>query len=379
MIISSQRALFDIPRDITYFNCAYMSPLLRAAVAAGTRGLERKARPWSISAADFFSESDEARQRFAALINADHTGIAIVPSASYALSVAARNIPIPQGGEIVLLAEQFPSNVYPWRNASDAQKGRIVAVDRPCDNDWTAAVCTAITPRTAVAALPHCHWTDGSLINLETVRARCDEVGAALVVDATQSAGALAFDVNAVRPDFVACAAYKWLLGPYSLGFLYAAPHRRDGAPIEHGWITRGGSENFSTLLDYRDDFQPGAQRYDMGERANFALLPAAIAALDQLLAWGVDNIQTTLTQMTTDIAERAADIGLTSVAKASRAGHFLGLSFPNGAPPAGLLERLANAGVYVSVRGHSMRVTPHLYNTEEDVGRLMDALKSAI
>ena len=115
------------------------------------------------------------------------------------------------------------------------------------------------------------HWTDGTRFDLAAIGARAREVGAALVVDGTQSVGALPFDVQQLRPDALVCATYKWLMGPYSLGFAYLGPRFDDGEPLEETWIGRRGSENFKELVDYQDDYQPGALRYDVGERSNFA------------------------------------------------------------------------------------------------------------
>ena len=124
--------------------------------------------------------------------------------------------------------------------------------------------------------------------------------------------------------------------------------------------------------------FQPGARRFDMGESANFSALPMAVAALEQLLEWGVDNIQATLTDMTDRIAERAAPLGLSALVPGDRAGHFLGLGFP-GEVPTSLPKRLAQKNVFVSMRGQSMRVTPHLYNNDVDIKRLISVLETAL
>ncbi len=172
------------------------------------------------------------------------------------------------------------------------------------------------------------------------------------------------------------CAGYKWLLGPYSLGFLWVAPEHRNGKPIEFNWANRAGSEDFARLVDYRDDYQPGARRFDVGERANFALVPMLNAALEQILEWGVDAIETTLAARTAQIANRAAALGFSSAPADLRAGHFLGLHFPDKRCPPGLLEALAADQVHVSVRGSAMRVTPHLYNTDDDVDRLFAPLE---
>lgn len=377
--IPSQRRLFDIPDEVAYLNCAYMGPLMRAVVEAGDRGVRAKARPWGISPDDFFEGGERARERFARIIGADAEGVALVPSASYGLSCAARNLAVEPGAGLVVLAEQFPSNVYAWRETAERSGASLVTVPRPEDDDWTRAALDRIDERTAVAALPHCHWTDGGRLDLVRIGARCREVGAALVLDLTQSAGALGFDAGAVRPDYVVCAGYKWLLGPYSLGFLWVAPQHREGRPIEFNWIGRAGSEDFARLVDYRDEYQPGARRFDVGERSNFILVPMLNAALEQILAWGVEAIEATLTARTADVAARAAGLGLGAAPASLRAGHFLGLRFPGGGLPAGLLAALAAEQVYVSVRGASMRVTPHLYNTDEDVDRLFAALERTL
>ncbi|MCW5751071.1 MAG: aminotransferase class V-fold PLP-dependent enzyme [Alphaproteobacteria bacterium] len=377
-MLPCQRHLFDLPEDIAYLNCAYMSPLMKQVAEAGVAGIRRKVRPWETRPVDFFDQSEEARALFARLVNADADGIALIPAASYGLAVAARNLPIHAGQRVVTLAEQFPSNVYCWQEAARRAGGEVVAVRRGGNGDLTAPLLAAIDERTALAALPHCLWTDGALIDLARVRERLDEVGAALVVDGTQSVGALPFDVQRIRPDFLVVAAYKWLLSPYSIGFMYAAPERRQGEPLEHNWIGRLGSEDFARLVDYQADFQPGARRFDVGERANFILMPMAMAALRQILDWGVEAIQATLAARTRQIAGQAAALGLLAGPEALRAGHFLGLRFPAG-PPAGLADRLAARQVHVSLRGDSVRITPHLYNNDTDVERLLSALAAAL
>jgi selenocysteine lyase/cysteine desulfurase len=377
-MIPSQRHLFDIPEDIAYLNCAYLGPLSHAVVAAGREASGKKSRPWEIGSEDFFTDTEVARTLFAGLINAGDDDVAIVPAASYGVSVAARNLPLAKGQTVVVLAEQFPSNVYAWRESANGAGARVIAVPRPEHGDLTRAVLDSVDERTAVVALPHCHWADGALLDLETIGRRCRELGAGLVLDVTQSAGVMPLDVKRIQPDFLVAACYKWLLGPYSIGFLYVAPHRQDGKPIEFNWRARLGSENFSGLVNYEDSYLPGAHRFDVGECANFQTMPAVIAALRQIRDWGVPAIAQTLAARNAGIAERAAALGLESLGAERRAGHFLGLRFPREIPD-GLLEELRQAGVYVSVRGDSLRITPHLYNDDADVDRLMHALQQAV
>ncbi len=377
-MIPCQRSLFDLPDDVAYFNCAYMSPLMKPVVAAGEAGVARKARPWQITPPDFFTGPEKARGLFAELIGGEADNIAVIPAASYGIAAAARNIPIGRNQRVVVLASQFPSNVYVWRERTRETGGKFTTVKRPDNGDWTSAILDAIDDDTAVVATANCHWTDGGLIDVAAVGSRCREVGAAFVLDLTQSIGALPFDVQAAHADFAIAACYKWMMGPYSLGFMHVAPRYHEGRPLEHNWMARAGSEDFTALVNYQNDFQPGARRFDMGETANFHLLPMAIAALEQLLAWTPAAVQTTLTEMTGSIAARAEQLGLIASDPRYRAGHFLGLRFPGG-PPDGLLERLAQAQVHVSLRGDSMRVTPHVYNNTADIDRLIDTLQSSL
>jgi selenocysteine lyase/cysteine desulfurase len=378
-IIPSQRHLFDIPDDVCYLNCAYMSPLMKPVTEAGHEAVEVKAQPWKVASSDFFTSTERARGLFAELIGATADDIAIVPSCSYGIATAAANLPVATGSRIIVLEEQFPSNLYSWRDVAVRAGGDVVTVRRGGNDGWTPRILDAIDSNTAIVALPHCHWTDGSLVDLVAVGARCRETGAALVIDLTQSIGALPFEIEAVKPDFMVAAGYKWMMGPYSLGFLYVAPKWQGGQPLEQNWMARAGSQNFAGLVDYQDGYQPGARRFDVGEVANFALLPMAMAAIEKLLEWGVDNIQETISQLTMTVTTEAGQLGLNADDPSMRAGHFLGLGFSGGKVPAGLPERLAAENVYVSVRGPAMRVTPHLYNDENDIDRLMEALKRSL
>ena len=378
MLLPSQRHLFELPDDLTWLNCAYMSPQMRAVSDAGREALGRKARPWQLRPEDFFTESEALRRLFATLVGADAEGVALVPSASYGLGVAAANTPVRVGQRLLVLADEFPSNVYPWRDLAERSGGQVVAVRRPEDGDWTRAVLAELDERTALVALPHCHWTDGGLVDLARVGDRAREVGAALAVDATQSLGALPLDVAEVKPDFLVAAGYKWLMGPYSQGYLYVAPRWRSGRPLEHNWLLREGSEDFARLVDYRDGFQPGARRFDVGERSNFVLVPMALAALRQLLAWGVADTQESLRVLTERVARGARALHLEVPPEGLRAGHLLGLKQRGGYGPE-VAARLAARKVFVSVRGDSLRVSPHLYNTEADVDRLLEELDAVV
>ena len=378
MTLPCQRHLFDLPDEVAYLNCAYMGPLSRAVLRAGVEGLSRKARPWKIEPGEFFTPLKRARGLFGRLIGGDAQGVAMVPSVSYGMAIAAANLPLPRAGNIVVLAEQFPSNIYAWRLLARDNSAEVRTVARPEDDDWTRVVLETMDHSTAIVAVPHCHWTDGTLVDLEQIGRRARELGAALVVDGCQSIGALPLDVEAVQPDFLVTASYKWLLGPYSHGFLWVAPCWRQGSSIEHNWIARSNAEDFAALTSYTDTLAEGARRFDVGEVSNFALLPAAIAALEQTLEWGVEEVQATIEVFTQRIADRARELGLQVAAKDRRAGHLVGLRLGDRSPEH-LAAALKAERIHVSVRGTSIRVSPHLYNSDRDVDHFLHVLEAAL
>jgi selenocysteine lyase/cysteine desulfurase len=378
-MISCQRHLFDIPDDVAYLNCAYMSPLMKPALEAGTAGLAFKTHPWEITSDKFFTGSDEFRATAAQLIGCSADCIAIVPSASYGISTAARNLPVRKGQSILVLAEQFPSHYYPWQRRAEQTGASLKVVAWPENDDWTAAVLDSLTADVAIAALPQVQWTSGGRLDLVRIGDACRRLGTALVLDLTQSLGALPFRVgdgqNGVQPDFAVAASYKWLLGPYSLGFLYVAPKWQNGMPLEENWIQRGNARDFTSLTLYTEDYDAAARRFDMGERSNFALLPAAVRAMKQLLEWNVAQISETIGACNRRLATAAAELGLTSPREELRAPHYLCLR-RKAAIPRELPEILAREKVFVSVRGSSIRVTPHVYNSAADVDRLISCLR---
>ncbi len=374
-MLPSQRHLFEIPPEFAYLNCGYMSPLMKPALEAGMAGLARKTHPWELTAQEFFSGAEDFRATAAKFFGATADCVAIVSSASYGIETAARNLPVGKGQTILVLDEQFPSNYYPWQRLARANGAAIKTVPWPKDNDWTSAVLDALTSEVAIAALPHVHWTSGGQLDLIRIGAACRKIGAALALDLTQSLGILPFSVNEIEPDFAVAACYKWLLGPYTVGVLYASPKWHNGAPLEEGWIQRANSREFSSLVLYDERYDAGARRFDMGERSNFALLPPALRAMQQILEWGIEEISITSGAFNRYISGKAANFGFVATAEPLRAPHYLCLRRASSIPPE-LTHVLAREKVFVSVRGSSMRVTPHVYNTMEDCDRLLACLR---
>jgi selenocysteine lyase/cysteine desulfurase len=373
-----QRELFDIPDDVAYFNCASLSPQLKAAVEAGAAALARRARPWRIGGGDWFSDVEERRALFARLAGVDADGVALVPATSYGLAVAAANLTARPGQRVLVLADDFPSNWYTWQRFAARTGAEVVAVERRDGRGWGEAVVEALDERTAVVAVLAAHWTDGGAVDLAAIGDRAREAGAALVVDASQALGAMPLDLAAIRPDYLVSVGYKWLLGPFALGYLYVAERMRDGVPLEENWISRLGSEDFAALVDYQDRYQPGARRFDVGQRTAFETTPMAVAALRQLLDWEVPRIAATLGRVTGRIQREVEALGL-PLTSSDRVPHMLGIGLPVKAQAqARVAGALADAGVSVGVRGASLRVSPHLWTTDQDIERLVGALTTA-
>ena len=376
-LLTDQRYLFDVPEEVAYFNTANLSPLLHQVAAAGLAAVERRARPWTITPPDWFSGVEQLRDRAAQVLGAGTEGVALIPATSYGLAVAARNLPVRADGRILVLHEEYPSNYYTWQRHARRSGAELVVVDREQGQSWAEAVLDKLDERVAVVAVPNVHWTDGALIELGRIAPVARDAGAALVVDASQSLGVLPLDLDELRPDVVVAVGYKWLLGPFSVGYLYLAPHLRDGEPLEENWISRDGSDDFATLVDYTDSYLPGARRFDVGQRTNFGLVPMAVAALDQILAWGVPNIAAALQRLNDDLVTRITALGLDAPA-GPRAAHILGLPIPREAGGR-ILEALQQTGVSASVRGSALRLAPHLHTSDSDCDRLLTALTAAL
>ncbi len=374
--VSASR-LFEIPDGITYLNVSNLSPQLKSVTAAGLEAVRRKSAPWTMTSENWFTSAEELRSLVGQLLGTGADSVALIPAVSYGLAIAAANVPIRQGDSIVLLDQDFPSNVYTWRDAGRKHGADVVTVQRD-PTGWTEPLLRAITPRTAVVCVPPCHFLDGSMVDLVSVSQRAREVEAALIVDATQALGATPIDLAAIQPDFLVSVGFKWLLGPYGQSYLYASPKwQNSGVPIEQTWASRCNSDDFARLIDYRDDLRPGARRFDAGAFTQFLHTPMCAAALRQVLEWGVASIAASLAPLIDEVAQRAEAAGYEVPSTAQRSRHMIGIRFRDGLPP-GLAAALAAADVHVSIRGDSLRVAPYLYNDLSDIERLFAIIASS-
>ena len=366
------REMFEIPAEVAYLDSAAYSPMPHPVREAGLIGVAEKCLPWLRDRVADTAVAERARNAAARLIGAGGPDdIAVVSSISHGIETAARNVSVPKGSRILHVVDEFPSLVRPFVRLA-AEVGAIMeVVPRPADGDWEAAFLAAIhrpdAAPLAVVALTPAHWTDGTIIPLERIAEAARAQGAAVVVDATQAAAAVVVDVAVLRPDFLAFPTYKWVLGPYSVAFLYAAPHRQQGRPLDENNFNRPGA-----------DFAAGARRYDKGERADPAGIPMAATAMEFILGLGVPQVAERLAFLGDDIAGRMTELGLVVPPAARRCGHIVAAPLPGGEA-----DRIAAAlraqDVHVSVRNGGLRVSPHLHVTDEDMERFSTALRHAM
>jgi selenocysteine lyase/cysteine desulfurase len=382
----SQKHLFDIPPEEVYLNSAYMGPLPRSVVAAGRRALELRAEPWRLTAADFFLPAERTRQLCARLVGADAERVAFVTTVAAGMAVVARNLAPRPGQNVVLLGDQFPSNVYPWRGWREAgvRLRMVAAPPAPgCDTAalrqralaWNAAVHDAIDSDTALVAVEQAHWTDGTLFDLAALGARCRAVGAAFVIDGTQTVGAMPLHVATLRPDALVVHSYKAGLSNYGLGFMVLGDRFADGEPIEQSWLLREGSENFARLVDYQDAYAAGVRRFDTSLRANPGLIGMLEAACTLLLHWQPARIREHLLALTRPVVQRLREAGFGVADEDLRAANLFGIALPAGLDPEAVRQALAARHIHVSVRGSSVRVSPHMHNDAEDLDRFAEVL----
>lgn len=373
--------LFDIPEDVTYLNAAYMGPLLKSSTHIAQQCIQKKAQPWNFTTEDFFQPIEKARLLIGQLINSEAENIAIIPSASYGIALAAKNLENLPKGEIVVIEEQFPSNYYAWSELAKQDGHQIISISRQFSKDMTQTVLDSINDKTRIVALPYAHWCDGQKFNLQAISEKIKHHKAHLVIDGTQSVGAVPLDVKLIKPDFLITASYKWMLGPYTMGFAYIDEKFFNGRPLEHNWINKFDAENLSGLVNYTDKYQSGARRFDMGEKSQFHSMKAFVDSLEFLNEMGTENISQHCQNLVETIPQKLESIKehIDLWPQNQRSEHILGVYFKNQNHLESAKQNLVKNKVFVSYRSKAMRISPHVYNSMDDIEKLCDILIRSI
>ena len=385
MALENQRHLFSIPDHITYLNTAYISPSFKAVEKAGIDAVLHKSQPFDITSADFFDPVTEVKKLFAQLVEVDnYERIATVPSVSYGIANVANNIHLNKNDEIILLEDQFPSNVYEWQILAEKYGAKLITVRAPKSSvnpvkQWNQDILNAINDKTALVAMAHINWSNGVLFNLKAIREKTKQHNALLIIDGSQSVGALPFSVKELQPDALICAGYKWLFGPYACGYSYFGSYFDDGMPIENNWANRLHSENFAGLTAYESEYKPLAGRYAMGESGSFIAIPMQIEALKQILEWTPKAIQDYCKEISSDAVQELKALGCHIEDGNYRSHHLFGIKLPEGLDVENFKQLLKEHHVYLSFRGNYIRISCHLFNTKEDFTKLVKCMEIAL
>jgi selenocysteine lyase/cysteine desulfurase len=368
-----------MPRDVCFFNAASWSPLPLAVQEVGRAAIARKGQPWRLPPDFQAAQYERARKAAAALIGAEPADVALISSVGYGVSTAGKILSIPRGSRVMVLENDHTSPVLEWVGRAQAGGFSVDTVKQPADGDWTSAVLEAIerrdAPPLALASISSVHWSDGGALDVARIAAALKPMGAAFLIDATHDAGVRRIDVRALDPDFLIFPTYKWVLGPYGRAFMYVAKRHQNGVPLEQTSAARKAVSAEDTVyfrdLAYRDD----ARRYDMGERDHFVSLEMAAVGMEMMASWGSEAIVARLSMLTGKLAEGLGNLGLQLPDPALRAPHILSVGFPRGMA-ADLPQKLAARNVHAAPRLGRLRISPHVYNDEQDVDRFVDVFR---
>lgn len=372
--LDALRAEFPVTEEWVYLNHAGIGSMPRVA-AARMAGLAATVaasgdRRWP----ERNDEVERVRRQVARLLGARAAHeVAFVGNTSEGLSAVAWGLDWRPGDNVVGPEPEFPSNLYPWMSLAPLgveyrrvpeREGRVEPAD----------LAAAIDSRTRVVAVSWVQYATGHRLDLAPVRTACDDAGALLVVDAIQGVGALAFDVEAAGADACALAAHKWLLGPEGLGVLYVSDR-----VIERLRSTRNGWRSVADRYEWvavDPTPAPGALRFEAGT-LNVYGIHALGASIDLLLSLGIDAVETRVLALAERAARGLASRGFALAAPRRAPAETSGIvaaTHPD-RPAEDLARRLAERGIVVAARAARLRVSPHAYNTEEEIDRFLAAL----
>jgi len=370
MDIGKYRKLFPIVRKFTYLNHAAMGPAATPVTNAISEALglwlgdENPYEKW-------LGEFAEARELFARLIGARSHEIATTLNTSMGVSVVASMVPYEAGDNIVLNDMEFPGNVFPWLNQQ--RKGvevrRVRSVGGCVLPDDVEKV---VDDRTRVVAVSHVQYVNGFRSDLKLLADIAHRHSAYLCVDAIQSVGVLRVDVKRDGVDFLATGGYKWLLSPEGIGFLYVDERLIEEFEAEYvGWTSVERSELFDTS---KFCLKKTASRFETGT-PNFLGYVGAKAAMRLLMEVGIENIEHRVLELNDYLITRLQDMGLELQTPTGRE-HRSGIVNFKTDDPKETLAGLRKENVIVSIRGGGVRVSPHFYNTIEEIDSLLDLVK---
>ncbi|HEY9016457.1 MAG TPA: aminotransferase class V-fold PLP-dependent enzyme [Gemmatimonadales bacterium] len=363
--------------NTVYLNHASVGPLPERTRKALEEFNRKRAAPFQLPDRDLMTTLAESRRLVAELLGAVPEEIALTINTGYGLSLAARALPL-QAGDIVLASDrEFPANVYPWMLLKDSGIALELAPTTPegwPDEDYL--VDRLRDPRVRVLAVSLVQFSNGYTVDLARLSAATREAGAYLVVDAIQGIGQMPIDVKQTPVDLLSCGAQKWLLSPWGSGFVYVRRELiRNLRPAITGWMAFEGTEDFTRLTQYNDTLRGDARRFEL-ITLPYQDFAGMNASLGLLLGLGIENIASHLRALQEPILAWAARTGSRIVSPLGDHGSGIICVAPADLGPA--FRALKSARIVCSMREGAIRLSPHAYNTADDMERVVDVLEHA-
>jgi len=370
---------FEI-EDATYLNLAGQSPMPKVSIRAVQAALEAKKYPHQKADSTFFEAPDRIRASIAKLIGGKPEEIALTSGASAGVAAVAYGLTWKPGDEVVTAKGEFPLQYTAWKPMEE-REGLKLKIVSPRERFITADdLIAAMTPRTRVVSVSMVRFDDGSLLDVARVAAACHAQGALLLLDVSQCCGALPMDVNQLGADFMVCAGYKWLLGPFGTGFFWVkSEHLGMVRPGPFYWLALAGSANFGALNFNDPKPGPNAKRWDSPESASYFNfnLAAMDVSVDFVVRMGPELVAAHNRKLIELLFERLPKdrFVIASPLDAARRGSYGCFAARSPEKTAEHYQHLRKENVVVSLREGNIRVSPHLYNTERDIDRLINVV----
>jgi cysteine desulfurase/selenocysteine lyase len=366
--------------DVTYLDAATQGPLPLASAQAAKEALEWKKLPFLIPNGTYFDLPDRIRASIAKIIHAEPDDIALTAGASAGFAAVAAGIDWKKCDEVIVARGEFPAHFATWLPYEKAGK-LSVNVIAPAERFISADdYLSAISARTRIVSASLVRFDNGARLDAKRVADACHAAGALFLLDASQCAGALPIDVGATGADFLVSSGYKWLLGPYGTGFFWARREWSDRLPDGPVyWQSLEGANNFHGLPLDALRVRAGARRWDSPETASFTNLAAFDASLSLVNSVGTDKIYEHAASLSRLVAERLPmdRCVLASPSNSDRRGQFVCVAARSPEKTADLYKKLREEKVIVCLREGILRISPHIYNTEHDVLRLIAAIST--
>lgn len=363
--------------DTIYLNHASVGPLPERTRKALEEFNRKRAAPFQLPDRELMATLAESRRLVAELVGAVPEEIALTINTGYGLSLAARALPL-EAGDIVLASDrEFPANVYPWMLLKDSGITLELAPTTPegwPDEDYL--VDRLRDPRVRVLAVSLVQFSNGYTADLARLSAATRSAGAYLVVDAIQGIGQIPIDLKQTPVDLLACGAQKWLLSPWGSGFVYVRRELiRNLRPAITGWMAFEGTEDFTRLTEYNDTLRGDARRFEL-ITLPYQDFAGMNASLGLLLGLGIENIASHLRALQEPVLAWAARTGSRVVSPLGDHGSGIICVAPADLGPA--FRALKSARIVCSMREGAIRLSPHAYNTADDMERVVDVLEHA-